>query len=42
MDCEWEWIRGVITIGGIGKMYDKMNTGFNFNFDQGRSVENGS
>jgi hypothetical protein len=39
MACEWEWIRGLITIGGIGKMYDNRYIGFNFNFDHMRNVE---
>jgi hypothetical protein len=30
---------GLITIGRIGKMDDSVYTGFNINFDQGRSVE---
>jgi hypothetical protein len=34
--------RGLIPIGGIGKMDDMVYTGFNLNFDEGRSVESGS
>ncbi len=34
--------RGLITIGGIGKMDDRVYTRFNLNFDEGRSVESGS
>ena len=34
--------RGLITIGSIGKMDDNVYTGFNLNFDEGRSVESGS
>jgi len=40
----WGWLvngsgyMGLITIGGIGKMYDSVYTRFNLNFDHGRSV----
>jgi hypothetical protein len=48
MEGECGWIengsgyRGLIAIGGIGKMNDTVYTGINLNFDQGRSVESGS
>jgi hypothetical protein len=44
----WGWFvngggyRGLIAIRRIGRMYDNVYTGFNLNFDQGRSVESGS
>ncbi len=44
----WGWLvngsgdRGLIPIGGIGKMDDRVYTGFNLNFDEGRSVESRS
>ena len=47
-DGGWGWLvngsgyGGLITIGGIGKMDDSVYTGFNLNFDEGRSVESGS
>jgi hypothetical protein len=44
----WGWLvngsgnRGLIPIGGIGKMDDSVYTGFNLNFDERRSVESGN